>query len=318
MKIALSQIKPSPNPIRKTWDEEKMEELKWSLMEEGQVEPIGVRENGSGYVIVWGHRRVEAARRSNWDEIDCVIVSKDDIDNLIQAGIENLSGEDMTTDDKAEWANRLIEMGLKVIDISRKTSISDETIRKWLIYRDEKHHGVLLGPEERKGDSGYRKVVEISCSLGNDIEAKKAVAKKVSEEDLSTLQARAVADAYRDAPTSEVKKAILKAPIISKDTSADILRRSINRVELETGAQVVHETGEWDKEREERRSFQNYDLAIKEHIDSIRLFTESVKKGAGLIKFGRYSPEAAKFVIRKHNSLIEELKSYNDLLETVK
>ena len=36
MKIRIENIKPSPNPIRKTWDEEKMMELCWSLVEGGQ------------------------------------------------------------------------------------------------------------------------------------------------------------------------------------------------------------------------------------------------------------------------------------------
>ena len=66
MKIRIENIKPSPHPIRKTWDEEKMKELSWSLLEEGQVEPIGVYESAEGYTVVWGHRRVEAARRAGW------------------------------------------------------------------------------------------------------------------------------------------------------------------------------------------------------------------------------------------------------------
>ena len=47
MKVNLNQVKPSPKPIRSTWDEAKMKELQWSLMEEGQVEPIGVHENSN-------------------------------------------------------------------------------------------------------------------------------------------------------------------------------------------------------------------------------------------------------------------------------
>ena len=37
MKVQLQRIKPSPHPIRKTWDEDKMRELTWSLLEECQV-----------------------------------------------------------------------------------------------------------------------------------------------------------------------------------------------------------------------------------------------------------------------------------------
>jgi ParB family chromosome partitioning protein len=321
MKIALAQIHPSPNPIRKTWDEEKMKELMWSLMEEGQVEPIGVRTNGAGYIVVWGHRRVEAARRANWKEIEASIVPNNEIDNLIQAGIENLASEDMPRNDKEDWAYRLnVEFGLTVREISRRSTLPEQTIYAWLLNREERIAGLDLHRDARprEDDEGTYVIREIRQALGKDIEGKKAILDKVSHEELTGKQTREVAHAYRDAPTPAVKAAILKAPIISRDTAADILRRSINRVELETGAKSVKETNDWQKEREERRTYQNYDLAVKEHIDAIRLFLESVKKGVGLIKFGKYSPEAAKFVIRKHNSLIEELKSYNDLLETVK
>jgi ParB-like chromosome segregation protein Spo0J len=45
---------------------------------------------------------VEAARRTDWTEIDALIVPHDEIDILIQSGIRNLSGEEMTADEKAE------------------------------------------------------------------------------------------------------------------------------------------------------------------------------------------------------------------------
>jgi ParB/RepB/Spo0J family partition protein len=320
MKIPLNEIKPSPNPIRKTWDEEKMKELTESLQTEGQVEPIGVRGNGKPdeYIIVWGHRRAEAARRANWDEIDCVIVPKDEIDNLIQAGIENLSSEDMNTDDKAEWANKLIEMGMRVVDISKRTSVSANTISKWLVYREEKCHGIFLNTDKRKGDSDYRKVFEISQTLKSDLPAKKAIAEKVSSEDLSTLQTRAVAEAYRDAPTPAVKEAVLKAPIISRDTAADILRRSVARVEMDTGHKVMQDLNEWQKEKEEYRTVQDYDLAVKSYIDATKLYRQENQKVPSHIKYNKYSPEAARYVVRLLRSLVDDLKTNIELLDGVK
>src|SRR4030042_3205121 len=145
MKIPLNEIKPSPNPIRKTWDESKMDELKWSLMEEGQVEPIGVIVNKPDeYTVVWGHRRVEAARRAGWDEIDATFVPKDEVNNLIQAGIENLSGEDMNADDKAEWAFRLTELGLSQREISRRSTVPSTVISYWLQGKREIESGGIV------------------------------------------------------------------------------------------------------------------------------------------------------------------------------
>ena len=317
-KLALSQIKPSPNPIRKTWDEAKMEELKWSLMEEGQVEPIGVHKNTHGYVIVWGHRRVEAARRAGWTEIAAEIVSEDEVDNLIQAGIENLAGEDMADNDKADWASRLRKLGLSVAEISRRSTVPEDTIYTWLAYMREKDAGVVITTKHQNDHAGMDKVVHIAEALGDDLEAKKAVAEKVSEDALNTLQTREVARAYRDAPTPAVRAAVLKAPIVSRDTAADILRRSVHAVERETGVKVMEEQTDFDKERKERREMEEWDFAVKEFLDMTRLYRELVKKSEVHIKYGKYSPEAAQYAIRKIDGMIDDLKTLREELEGVK
>lgn len=43
MKLSLNLIQSSPNPVRTTWDEEKLNELAQSLKEQGQIQPIKVR-----------------------------------------------------------------------------------------------------------------------------------------------------------------------------------------------------------------------------------------------------------------------------------
>ena len=316
--IELSKIKSAPNPIRKSWDEEKMKELRWSLMEEGQVEPIGVHENSHGYVIVWGHRRVEAARRAGWTEIDAVIVPQDEVNNLIQAGIENLSGEDMTADEKADWAQRLIALGLSASEISRRSTVAHNTISHWLTYRREKSGGVVIADKSSAQDEGVEKIVRIVETLGDDIEAKKAVAAKVSEDRLTREQTRAVAEAYRDAPTPEVRRKVLEVPIVSRDTAADILRRSVHRVEMDTGIKIQDEMNDWQKERNERREMQEWDFAVKEFLDAMRLFEQVAQRGSTLVKYGKYSPEAAQFAIRRIDRLINTLKTYREELENVK
>jgi len=167
-------------------------------------------------------------------------------------------------------------------------------------------------------DEGVLKTVIIKTALGNDLEAKKMVAEKVSQDGLNQSQTRAVADAYRDAPTPAVKAQILKTPIISRDTSADILRRSINRVEMDTGVKIQQEMNDWQKERVERREMQEWDFAVKEFLDSMKLFEQVAQKGSALVKYGKFSPEAARFTIRRIDRLIDTLKTYREELEGVK
>src|SRR4030042_5665691 len=281
MKIPLAAIRTSLNPIRKTWDEEKMKELCWSLLEEGQVEPIGVYDSAEGYIVVWGHRRVEAARRAGWDEIDAILVLRDEIDNLIQSGIENLSGEEMTADDKAEWAQRLVDMGFSQHEIARRTSIPIGTINQWLQYRREKEAGVYVHVQNPGKDEGVIKTVKIAQALGDDREAKKVVAAKVSAGALPQLQTTEIARAYHDAPTMEVKQLIIASPVLSSDTAADILRRSIARVELEKMSRVYEDEANGKTEIDIRRNEQDFGVAVKEFLGVMNILRKTIRKVVG-------------------------------------
>lgn len=307
MKIKLSEIKPSPKPIRSSWDEEKMEELKQSLLEEGQVEPIGVHENTHGYIVVWGHRRVEAAKRAGWSEIEGVVIPQDEVNNLIQAGIENLAGEDMSADDKADWVDRLIKLGLSQNEISRRSTVSVFALNSWRTYKREKDAGVIAITPGRAGDEGVKKVLHVAAALGDDLEAKKAVLAKSSDEKLNEVQTREVAQAYRDAPTPEVKAQVLKMPIVSRDTSADILRRA----RMASSSYDVHEF----YRQQERKTLEEYDAAVKSFIDMTRTFKETIQLTRKVIN--KFSPEGARFSMRMIDQLIDELETLKEELENV-
>lgn len=317
MKIPIDKIAPSPKPIRKTWDEEKMKELCWSLLEEGQVEPIGVYETGEGYTLVWGHRRVEAARRAGWSEIDALIVLQDEIDNLVQAGIENLSGEEMSADDKAEWAQRLVDMGFSQHEIARRTSIPVGTINQWLQYRREKAAGVFVHVQNQGKDEGVIKTVKIAQALGDDLEAKKVVAAKVSAEGLTQIQTTEIARAYHDAPTLEVKQLIIDSPVLSNDTAADILRRSIARIELEKTSRSQEAATPDEKEIDRRRKEQDFGVAVKEFLGVMNILRKTVRKVVGTAKSGGYSRASLRYTIGKVDELMGDLQACKDYLKAL-
>jgi ParB/RepB/Spo0J family partition protein len=317
MKIQLQQIKRSPRPIRKTWDEDKLRDLCWSLLEEGQVEPIGVYQDEESYILVWGHRRVEAARMAGWAEIDAMIVQRDEINNLIQSGIENLSGEDMTADDKAEWAQRLVDMGFSQHEIARRTSIPAATINQWLQYKREKEAGVYVHVQNQLGDEGVIKTVKIAQALGDDLEGKKIVAAKVSAEGLTQLQTTEIARAYHDAPNFDVKRKIIESPVLSNDKAADILRRSTAKVEIDNiREKTVNKDGSSSK-REPDYSRQDFGAAVKEFLDALQPFYQTANKLVTIVKHGRYSKATLRYAIGKLDEIINELVSFKDYLENM-
>ena len=63
---------------------------------------------------------------------------------------------------------------------------------------------------------------------------------------------------------------------------------------------------------------QSWDDAVKEFLDATRLYAQIAQKVPGMIKYAKYSPEAAQFAIHKIDNLIDMLKTAREELEGVK
>ena len=71
--INIHDIMPNANQPRKTFSEEKIEELSKSIKEHGIIQPIVVRRRGDNYEIVAGERRWRAARKAELSKVPCLI-----------------------------------------------------------------------------------------------------------------------------------------------------------------------------------------------------------------------------------------------------
>jgi ParB family chromosome partitioning protein len=114
--IALGQIRPNPYQPRQEFREEDLTELEASLRATGLLQPITVREapgEGSGYELIAGERRLRAAERLGWTEIQAVVKAVDDQTLLTLALVENLQRADLSALEEADGYQRLIdEFGL--------------------------------------------------------------------------------------------------------------------------------------------------------------------------------------------------------------
>ena len=73
VRISLDLIVIHPQ-VRTQFEEEQLKELATSLVDLGQMQNIGLHERGDGkYDLIWGERRVRAARLANLDALDAVI-----------------------------------------------------------------------------------------------------------------------------------------------------------------------------------------------------------------------------------------------------
>lgn len=106
--IDIHDIMPNANQPRKTFSEEKIEELSKSIKEHGIIQPIVVRKKGKSYEIVAGERRWRAARKAELAKVPCLIRELSDEQNMLIAIIENMQREDLNPVEEAEGLNQMI------------------------------------------------------------------------------------------------------------------------------------------------------------------------------------------------------------------
>ncbi|MDO4176669.1 MAG: ParB/RepB/Spo0J family partition protein [Bacillota bacterium] len=107
--VDINNIKPNTAQPRKTFDDEKLEELASSIERHGLIQPIVLRASGKGYEIVAGERRWRAARLVGLKEVPCIVKELTDEENMLLAIIENMQREDLNPIEEAEGLKKMID-----------------------------------------------------------------------------------------------------------------------------------------------------------------------------------------------------------------
>ena len=105
--ISISKIKTNQYQPRTTFDEKKLQELSESIKKHGVVQPILVREEGSGFELVAGERRMRASKLAGLKKIPAVITKATDIQSLEIAILENVQREDLNPLEVSKGYQRL-------------------------------------------------------------------------------------------------------------------------------------------------------------------------------------------------------------------
>lgn len=126
-------IDPSPFPDRLPDDDQSdFETFKRSIEQDGQKVPIQVRRHptqANRYQVVYGHRRCEAARQLG-RPVRALEVEVSDLDLVLAQGIENAARQDLTWIERALFAWRMDQAGIKPRDIYAALSIEDAELAR--------------------------------------------------------------------------------------------------------------------------------------------------------------------------------------------
>ena len=100
--IDISLIHPFKNHPFKVLDDQKMDELVNSVINQGIISPVLVRPNGDGtYEMISGHRRMHAAKRAQLKKIPAIVMDLNDDESTIIMVDANLQREEILPSERA-------------------------------------------------------------------------------------------------------------------------------------------------------------------------------------------------------------------------
>jgi len=108
--LKVSEVRAGAN-YRKSGDKAKMVELTASVKARGVLTPIWVRKNGSGHLIIAGHRRHQAAIAAGLETIPAIVKEATDEQALELSVIENDQREDVNPMEQAMGYKDLLDKG---------------------------------------------------------------------------------------------------------------------------------------------------------------------------------------------------------------
>ncbi len=127
--MPLEQIVPNPNQPRTHFNESELEELSESIRENGVLQPLLVRKNGSKYEIIAGERRYQASKIAGLEKVPVIVRDVDDQKMLELALIENLQRSDLNPIEEAKGYKQLIKAsGMTQEALSKAVSKSRSAI----------------------------------------------------------------------------------------------------------------------------------------------------------------------------------------------
>lgn len=106
--IPIDELKENPYQPRKTFDEQKIDELAQSISEHGVLQPIIVKKSEIGYYLVAGERRLRACKKLGRKTIPGIVRELSDQTMAEVALMENLQREDLSILEEAMAYQTLI------------------------------------------------------------------------------------------------------------------------------------------------------------------------------------------------------------------
>ena len=110
--IELRRVRPDPDQPRKHFADAALQELAGSMDSNGLLQPVVVRPNGSGYILIAGERRWRAACLLGWKTIPAIVRSDVTLGEAAKLQLlENIVRQDLNPVEEARALQRMQDEG---------------------------------------------------------------------------------------------------------------------------------------------------------------------------------------------------------------
>lgn len=135
--VPITELHPNPANIRDDLGtDEELDELARSIRAVGLLQPIVVTRAPDGWLVIDGHRRLEAARRAGAKALPCVAKRPTDPTSQVPEMLAAAMHKNLTTLEEARAFHNLRLRRLSVADIARMTGYQQSRINRRLLLLD--------------------------------------------------------------------------------------------------------------------------------------------------------------------------------------
>jgi ParB family chromosome partitioning protein len=210
--LRITLVEPNKNQPRRSFDDDKIDELSQSIKEHGVIQPIIVVKNDDRYKIVAGERRWRAAKKAGLKEIPAVIRNYSEFEISQIALIENLQRENLNPIEEAMGYQMLMNkynMTQEAVSdtIGKSRSAIANSIR--LLSLDEPIRERLISGDISSGHA--RALLSVASES-----ARLALLDTIIEQNLNVRQTEALAKQLQKAKPKK------KKPVIDEQVQAQL------------------------------------------------------------------------------------------------
>ena len=259
--LKLDLVQPNKEQPRKTFDEEKINELAESIKNYGVLQPLLVQKNDSFYEIIAGERRWRAAKAAGLKEVPAVLKEYSKQEAMEISLIENVQRADLNPIEEALGYRQLIdEFGLTqeeiAVRVAKSRTVITNTMR--LLKLDEQIQNMLV---QGGITSGHARAL---LSL-EDIQMQLKAAKEILDKKLSVRETERLVKRLQKETSGEKKEEKKK-----DETLALIYQDLEDRMKSVMGTKVSIHNKDKNKGRIEIEYYSEAELErIVEMIESI-------------------------------------------------